>query len=39
MDALKKLPKITSKNNFNQKLMEKIKSKNMNINSKGTKSR
>ena len=38
MDALKKLPKIASRNNFNQKLMEKIKSKNMNINSKGTES-
>ena len=32
MDALKKLPKIASKNNFNQKLMEKIKSNNLDMN-------
>ena len=38
MDALKKLPKIASRNNINQKLMEKIKSKNRNINTKGTES-
>ena len=32
MKALKKLPKIASKNNFNQKLMEKIKSNNLDMN-------
>ena len=33
IEALKRLPKITSKNNFNQKLMERIKSNNHDINS------
>ena len=37
MDALKKLPKITSKNNFNQKLMEKIKFNKTNTNPAVTK--
>lgn len=32
MKALKKLPKRASKNNFNQKLMEKIKSNNLDMN-------
>ena len=37
MDALKKLPKITSKNNFNQKLMEKINFNKTNTNPAVTK--
>ena len=38
MKALKKLPKIASKDNFNQRLMEKIESKNFEMNLAGTKS-
>ena len=37
MEALKKLPKITTKNNFNQKLMERIKSNNLDMNPAVTK--
>ena len=37
MESLKKLPKITSKNNFNQKLMERIKSNNLDMNMAVTK--
>lgn len=37
MKALKKLPKIASKNNFNQKIMEKIKKNNLDMNQVTTK--
>ena len=37
MEVLKKLPKVASKKNFNQKLMERIKSNNFDMNPAATK--